>query len=93
MKPALTKEEWKTFLRYCKRADAGKREGGWQKIGFMAPFFPHEPHKLAALCLHNQPFGFTREDVKLLRAFANLCTSDFRNLADRIEALLPPEEE
>jgi hypothetical protein len=65
------------------------------------------PHALAALALHGQPFGFTREDVAKCRARA----ADFEVMADRerdygfretqyewerlaakIEALLPPEE-
>lgn len=56
-------------------------------------------HALAALALYQQPFGFTREDVDRLRAFA---IRDSRthgphethwawHLADRIAALLPPE--
>jgi hypothetical protein len=69
-----------------------------------------ERHALAALCLKDQPYGFTREDVELLRAWAeDMRASAERNdrptglsaryavqidnLAARIEALLPPEEE
>lgn len=62
---------------------------------------------LAAFCLYGQPFGFTREDVKVLKEVAeyetNLAYDDLRHadawvapmllLADRIEALLPPEGE
>ena len=60
-------------------------------------------HALAALALDEQPFGFTREDVEILRAcmvgFDGSYPWDadmidrFRSLADRIAALLPPEEE
>ncbi len=54
---------------------------------------------LAALCLHDQPFGFTAHDVETLRhsvddleragsfAFAFVLGT----IADRIAALLPPE--
>ncbi len=53
-------------------------------------------HALAALCLHDQPFGFTREDaewcVAASYAFANPhLKRNLLSLADRIEALLPPE--
>ena len=60
-------------------------------------------HGLAALCLHNQPFGFTREDVRYLRACADIVgevqgghyhteEGELHRIADRIEALLPPED-
>jgi len=103
MKPALTKEEWEEKETHRQDGYAGARlvekedescvETGYRDFYYGDAYVGQERHGLAALCLHNQPFGFTREDVKLLRAFANLCTSDFRNLADRISALLPPEEE
>jgi len=49
------------------------------------------------------PLGFTRDDVRNLRMAADWeedyewdngrrCTSPLRDLADRIEALLPPEK-
>lgn len=61
-------------------------------------------HALAALALHGQPFGFTRDDVDELRVVQSWCSSQgdidspymetwVRMLADRIEALLPPESE
>lgn len=60
-------------------------------------------HALAALALHGQPFGFTREDIQHLRWAADLrdrvgvrdagwTAGVLRNLAARIEALLPPED-
>ena len=54
-------------------------------------------HGTAALCLHGQTYGFTWEDVETLREIAevsqfprevHICAS----LANRIEALLPPDE-
>jgi len=61
-------------------------------------------HPLAALALHEQPFGFTRDDVKLLRGPAysallevardgeeSALAEDALALASRIAALLPPE--
>lgn len=51
-------------------------------------------HALAALCLHDQPFGFTSYDVVMLRQVA--CCPHHKeaceSIADRIEALLPPED-
>ena len=64
---------------------------------------PTAHHALAALCLHDQPFGFRREDVSGLRflsesregsAAGDLIVFQLAlaRLADRIEALLPPED-
>ena len=61
------------------------------------------PHATAAQCLYLQPFGFTRKDAEFLRMIAHYIGNDFdvtaeehadglRSVADRIEALLPPEE-
>ena len=50
---------------------------------------PRDLLALAALALYGQPFGFTWEDVDLLRQpYINM-----PNLAARIAALLPPREE
>lgn len=51
---------------------------------------------LAALALDGQPFGFTRDDVATVRRAAEhgATTADaeaLRDLAARLEALLPPE--
>ena len=89
MKPALTAEEWEFEM--------GKR------------FFeilhanPEWAHKLAAVHLYNQSFGFTREDVIWVKDVAEWLDKDslnpvacsggpFYDLAERIEALLPPED-
>jgi len=83
IEPALTAEEW-DFER-------GKR------------FFeilqnkPEWCHKEAAMYLYDQPFGFTRDDVEELRwlseshEFSARSELWINNLADRIEALLPPD--
>ena len=54
-------------------------------------------HALAALALHGQPFGFTREDANLIRGAVNMpiwpwphMRDQWLALADRIETLLPP---
>ena len=65
---------------------------------------PRDLSALAALCLHGQHFGFTQEDVVNHREAATACVAlgqtigpgSIHNwhasMADRIEALLPPEE-
>ena len=58
------------------------------------------PYGLGALCLHDQPNGFTREDAENHRTCASFLSkaAAYRDLAewhysmaDRIEALLPPD--
>ena len=101
MKNALMDEEWAAQL---KRSPSELRDlllyakdevdaEGWLTI-----------HGLGALCLHGQDFGFTREDVQIVGDVAEYLSDDADNheitgadalrvqdLADRIEALLPPE--
>lgn len=81
MKPALTPEEWGRYgLSGAKTLPMENRWG------------------LAAMALLGQPYGFTRADVKLLRAIRFVPGLGFdpeevealHDLADRIEALLPP---
>jgi hypothetical protein len=87
------------------RSKSGKPTSDWCTVfdGSWAVTLENDArHALAALALHNQPFGFTREDVKMLRESqiwadstdlrVNGEPADFEDLADRIEALLPPEE-
>lgn len=67
---------------------------------------PKPSHALAALCLYGQPFGFTAEDVAVLKQLSADKAATFRkiglewclresdalaSLASRIAALLPPE--
>lgn len=65
-------------------------------------------HAAAALCLYGQPFGFTREDIKVIRdaardlttgiedasqvRFAERHAAELNEIADRLESLLPPEK-
>lgn len=131
--PALTAKEW---------ANEGNvsRDGSWAYLpsGVLGVVVGHDGrpglglgeeihHALAALCLHDQPFGFTHEDVRQHREQAKgvrgvlralLAESSVRDvsigrhlfaaqsqqaelldrirwhesMADRIAALLPPEE-
>ena len=111
MKDALTAEEWAGYLErgdtVCReegQITAGLRgAAGDPVIGVASD--PHEYgailpglcHAIAALCLHDQPFGFTREMLDCMTEFNDdRQTSERREIAeqgfDRIEALLPPEK-
>jgi hypothetical protein len=103
IRPALTREEWAgatgaidplmepfTELHVSIQPDGalaiwGAYDGGVQS--------PAARHALAALALHGQPFGFTWQDVDLLRDAVDYLDPRIRTLADRIAALLPPREE
>ena len=92
IKPALTAEEWATPAR---------NEVPVGKDGFVDGRYilDSEKHRIAAQCLHGQPFGFTRQDVALLGLIQDLVDGmpdldmpELKSLTDRIEALLPPED-
>lgn len=104
---ALTPEEWARFAANMGRLDIEILKNLFDgrphiTIAFRVRngdeifSFEHgERHALAALCLHGQPFGFTQEDVELLRRSAENELSGgtaerLSGLADRIAALLPP---
>jgi hypothetical protein len=110
MKPALTPEEWEAG----QPAWSGALIVPWLRAGefslecedtFYSTDLDAEPrrrHALAALCLDEQPFGFTWEDVMTLREMAHQMVREgqtlgpgslpdwINDLAARIEALLPP---
>jgi|GEM_PF-2358018 len=111
VRPALTAEEWKELachvpLETVKLANdlegrpmlgiTHHQEGDrWTALG------TRQLHQAAALALHGQPFGFTRDDVYLLTGLAHQSyafrimaenAAQLRKLAGRIAALLPPEE-
>jgi hypothetical protein len=103
IKPALTAEEWERGEAF--RGDhilEGYSDGSG--IGITEPYEtfgvvpPEAFHAVAAWCLHNQIFGFTRGDVQFLREIRKdhearryVNAEEAEDLADRIEALLPPE--
>lgn len=127
IKPALDEHEWRyrrvgdgvDNLRAVYLAHTGDQVVIPEPLGAEGQV----RHGLAALCLHDQPVGFTREDVTRHRAMAS-CVRDLlltnseppsdsitgvvqwaratehgeeridwhESMADRIEALLPPEE-
>ena len=112
IKPALTAEEWiegfdaghgfdfpgATFERDGQMVEI-KPHGEEENPGrWITLTLPVDGARVAALCLHEQPFGFTQEDVDGLRIMMQRegprihMYGSVATLADRIEALLPPEE-
>ena len=119
IKPAQTEQEWKLFFRRQSNVHLplpafpqGNRvkliSDGHGEYGSVYEIPNPKRHEVAAECLHEQPFGFTREDVEHHRRLAGECgNSDgssivlfaqmealsawHLSMADRIEALLPPE--
>ena len=95
MKPALTAEEW-WEIKHRETSGAPPFDFFMAESGI---------HGKVAWMLHNQPFGFTRKHVELLRAVPcsdrvvydheieqeNKTQEAYADLADRIEALLPPD--
>lgn len=69
IEPALTPDQWGKLML---DADAWVGHDDDPEPGaiFIAGDWksPEERHAIAALCLHGQPFGVTREDVEMLRA-------------------------
>ncbi|HXE83415.1 MAG TPA: hypothetical protein VN513_08795 [Gemmatimonadales bacterium] len=109
VRPALTAEEWERLAceapneRVALWTDESnapilvirhRTEDGATMVG------SRQLHQAAALALHGQPFGFTRDDVRLLRGVAGDYEvpggylqggRELLDIADRIAALLPPE--
>lgn len=101
-KAALTPDEWgspvvkrREFEFEREPSGALTVTSGWEGV----TLFPDDTHHaLAALCLHGQPFGFTWDDVDLIRSMDELISEDrggpleASDLADRLAALLPPRD-
>ena len=95
IKPALTAEEWASVGGWRLDPDS------WVSVDYVGWCEVENRHAMAAVCLHGQPFGFTREDVEVLKAaaqsvYSSMLSEDaseesakLLSLADRIEALLP----
>ena len=110
MNPALTPEEWAEI----RTGDLPRVvwAGGPTDIELLTDGHGEYPNTytitqsrrqaVAALCLHEQEFGFTRDMPQTLRTAAEKLRvltdaphwhwTDLNRMADRIEALLPPEE-
>jgi len=110
IKPALTKEEWTRDPRVVRdgfefHLPADKVP--WLSLGLEGSeegyaLSPDTFHALAALCLKDQPYGFTREMVEKLRKLESEShhpaaspffgdVSFLLDVADSIDALLPRE--
>jgi hypothetical protein len=105
IKPALTAEEWRKRLPILHEDIMAGPAYHVQLESRYGEFYPvvqlRDYHRVAALALYGQPFGFTHEDVLRIRGaidFARemsggLANEDalarLNNLADRISALLP----
>lgn len=99
--PALTAEEWKQGFAWigphmvlAERTDTHRNVGGFDirlNVGggnldrAVANFTPEQARAIAALALYGQPFGFTREHVKLLRAAATACRNDDHYIARELD--------
>lgn len=108
MKPALTDAEWaeKEFTDiHWNVVNVGFGEISLRDTDYYTGAQISTPrlHATAALCLHGQEFGFTREMVAAIRECADVMYGEYgysdvqaetdlaREAADRIAALLPPE--
>jgi hypothetical protein len=106
--PALTEEQWQSWIQegivYGERfhtpnfINKGIGFAGVPRIVVNVAPMDTESHACAALCLYDQPFGFTHGDVR------NICLAQSRSkdpiladhlgeIAARIAALLPPQPE
>lgn len=97
-KPAMSAEQW----RFLKAGNVYLALGTMDAIvstdGGVCGVPIKNRHGTAALCLKDQPYGFTREDVRNLLWLVEETSGNYDDvwaagLAARIAALLPPEEE
>jgi len=107
MKPALTRDQWSNGEVAIGSIDLSHSDEGLHIAQGNEIVIDGADqaarHAIAAVMLHGQPGGFTREDVGYLRMMTEqfqhtegvytLMVNQCRGLADRIEALLPPEDE
>lgn len=104
VKPALTPEEWAEVRDdptwWADRMQEAAHDTSQHLMTYLDE--PYRHHALAALALHGQHFGFTREDIRainralesheLFRYTMQEEADTLESLAARIEALLPPED-
>jgi hypothetical protein len=101
--PALTREGWENRPWVCGWTDGTVFVSSNRPLGDELAEQVERPHAVAALCLFEQPFGFTRGDVELVRDCIGMewdrgergemdaLEKRLESLAARIAALLPPE--
>jgi hypothetical protein len=107
VKPALTPEEWSAKEYYRENSDQVKLCGKYLSVNndeseTCSLHDSEARHALAALALHEQPFGFTWDDLMVLyeavraaeRAapYGNELADQLRPIRDKIAALLPPRD-
>jgi hypothetical protein len=70
IKPALTKEEWASLALPASGVTPYQNETKGEQLVRWAvnETYDVDRHGLAALCLHNQPYGFTWEDVEMIQS-------------------------
>lgn len=90
---ALTDREWRLVQLW----EAGKMIGGHARGKVVLGLPDDHRRAAAAIALYGQEYGFDHYDVKGLRMLADaheyFIGEAVRNLADRIERLLPPNKE
>ena len=105
VKPAMTPEEWAVARDYWGVPSVILGQVG-STLANGAFVSESNRHALAALCLHEQEFGFTREDVNALQEAINggydgmdmifwvgeEIVQRLQSLTSRISDLLPPED-
>ena len=74
IKPALSEQEWADYTEWRTSSPKVEFTGG-PYIKGSSPFLKIRweqlsRHAAAAVYLHEQPYGFTREDIRLVRAAA-----------------------
>lgn len=78
IQPAMTREEWRKRSASLVEPDSPNRGADeWATAtpssvmiecpGCGCQMLPHRPHAVAALALHEQPFGFTQNDLSTIR--------------------------
>ncbi len=105
IRPALTPEEWAAFpnshLVQAVELVDGTLGHAQTIAGEPLPLWFPTPHGTAAVNLHGQPFGFTREMLEALRSCVHMAGERVTTGAGwldhaeaalvNLEALLPPE--
>ena len=101
VRPALTPRQWEDPGRLYPLSAYVALDGNLYLYDSEDEQRPEERHTLAAIALYGQPFGFSHEDAESLREAASFLrrvgnsvgwANKLDSIADRIQALLPPEK-